>query len=85
MPDTGVTGLLKHYMLEQLDAADTAELDLKLRLVSEAGERLIAYAYEQPTREERDRVIKEMKKMLAGYLFPFPLRGILTSYASMVS
>jgi hypothetical protein len=49
---------------------DTAELDLKLRIVSEAGERLIEYAYGQPTREDRDRVIAEMKKMLAGYLFP---------------
>jgi AcrR family transcriptional regulator len=69
-PDSGVTALLKRFMLEQLDAADTAELDLKLRIVSEAGERLIAHAYEQPTREDRDRVIAEMKKMLAGYLFP---------------
>ena len=39
-------------------------------LVSEAGERLIAYAYEQPAREDRDRIIAEMKKMLARYLFP---------------
>jgi AcrR family transcriptional regulator len=69
-PDSGVTALLKRFMLEQLDAADTAELDLKLRLVSEAGERLIAHAYEQPTREERECVIAEMKTMLAGYLFP---------------
>lgn len=57
-------------MLEQMGAADTAELDLKLRLVSEAGERLIAYAYEQPTPEARTRILAEMKKMLAGYLFP---------------
>jgi AcrR family transcriptional regulator len=69
-PDSGVTALLKRFMLEQLGAADTAELDLKLRIVSEAGERLIAHAYEQPSREDRDRVIAEMKKMLAGYLFP---------------
>ena len=39
-----------------------------LRIVSEAGERLIEYAYEQPTREDRDRIIAEMKKMLSGYL-----------------
>jgi AcrR family transcriptional regulator len=69
-PDSGVTALLKRFVLEQLDSADTAELDLKLRIVSEAGERLIAHAYEQPAREERDRVIAEMKKMLASYLFP---------------
>ena len=69
-PDAGVTALLKRFMMEQLDAADTAELDLKLRIVSETGERLIAYAYEQPTREDCDRIIAQMKKMLAGYLFP---------------
>src|SRR5271165_7257057 len=34
-PDAGVTALLKRFMLEQLGAADTAELDLKLRIVSE--------------------------------------------------
>jgi hypothetical protein len=38
--------------------------------VSEAGERLIAFAYEQPTLDERDRILGEMKKMLASYLFP---------------
>jgi AcrR family transcriptional regulator len=68
--DVGVTALLKRFMMEQLGAADTAELNLKLRMVSEAGEHLIVHAYEQPTREERNRVIAEMKKMLAGYLFP---------------
>jgi AcrR family transcriptional regulator len=66
----GVAALLKRFMLEQLGATNTAALDLKLRVVSETGERLIAYAYEQPTREERDRVIFEMKRMLSRYLFP---------------
>ena len=69
-PNAGVAALLKRFMLEQLGATNAADLDLKLRVVSEAGERLIAYAYEQPTREERDRVITELKKMLSSYLFP---------------
>ncbi len=68
--DVGVTALLKGLMLDQLGAANTEELDLKLRMVSEAGEHLIAHAYQQPTREERDRIIAEIKTMLAGYLFP---------------
>jgi AcrR family transcriptional regulator len=68
--DVGVTALLKGFMLDQLGAANTEELDLKLRMVSEAGEHLIAHAYQQPTREERDRVLAEMKRMLASYLFP---------------
>ncbi len=69
-PNAGVAALLKHFMLERLGMPPRAELDLMLRIVSEAGERLIAYAYEQPTREDRDRVIAEMKRMLSSYLFP---------------
>lgn len=69
-PDVGVAALLKRFMLEQLGAGDVAELDLKLRMVSEAGDRLIAYAYQQPTGEARNRVITELKRMLSGYLFP---------------
>jgi len=69
-PNVGLPSLLKNFMLERLRIPNTPELDLMLRVVSEAGERLIAFAYEQPTREERDRVIAEMKLMLSGYLFP---------------
>ena len=69
-PAVGLPAMLKSFMLEHLEIPNTPELDMALRVVSEAGERLIAFAYEQPTRDERDRVIAEMKKMLAGYLFP---------------
>ena len=69
-PNVGVAALLKHFMLERLGMPNTTELDLMLRVVSETGDRLIAYAYEQPSREDRDRVLAEMKKMLARYLFP---------------
>ncbi len=69
-PSVGLPALLKNFMLQRLGIPNTPELDLMLRIVSEAGERLIAFAYEQPAREERDRVIAEMKRMLSGYLFP---------------
>ncbi len=69
-PAVGLPAMLKNFMLDQLAISNSPELDLALRVVSEAGERLIAFAYEQPTRAERDRVLSEMKKMLAGYLFP---------------
>lgn len=68
-PHVGLPGLLKKFIVRRLGMADSSELDLRLRVVSEAGERLIAYAYEQGAREERDRVIAEMKRMLARYLF----------------
>lgn len=69
-PNVGLPALLKNFMLVRLGVPNSAELDLMLRIVSEAGERLIAFAYEQPTRPERDRVIAEMKRILSGYLFP---------------
>lgn len=69
-PSVGLPALLKNFMLERLGIPNTPELDLMLRVVSEAGERLIAFAYEQPTRQGRDQVIAEMKRMLSGYLFP---------------
>jgi AcrR family transcriptional regulator len=69
-PNVGLPALLKNFMLERLGISNSPELDLMLRVVSEAGERLIAYAYEQPTRQERDRIIAEMKRMLSSYLFP---------------
>jgi AcrR family transcriptional regulator len=68
-PTVGLPALLKNFMLERLGIPNTPELDLMLRVVSEAGEGLIMYAYEQPTREERDLVISEMKRMLSTYLF----------------
>ena len=42
---------------------------MKLRVLIETGERLIAYAYSQDTVDGRLRVIAEMKLMLANYLF----------------
>jgi AcrR family transcriptional regulator len=68
-PDVGLPAFLKNFMLQRLGIENSPQLDLRLRVVSEAGEGLIAYAYEQPLREERDTVIAEMKRMLAGYLF----------------
>jgi AcrR family transcriptional regulator len=68
-PTTGLPAILTSFIVERLGLDFTPDLERMLRVVSEAGERLIAFAYEQPTREERDRILAEMKKMLAGYLF----------------
>ena len=60
---------MRRFVLEKLGIEAPPDLDLKLRIVSETGDRLIAYAYEQPTAEERARVIAELKRVLAAYLF----------------
>ena len=58
---------MKTFILDQI-GMDVGDLDLKIRIASEAGERLIAYAYEQP-QAQRKAIIAEMKTMLAKYIF----------------
>jgi len=68
-PRTGLPAMHTTFMVERLRFRFTPELKLMPNVVSEAGERLVAYAFEQPTEDERNRIVAEMKKMLAGYLF----------------
>ena len=68
-PISGLPSVLKSFLLEWMRVPSTPELEMMLSVASEAGERLLAYAYEQPSREARARIIEEMKRMLVGYLF----------------
>src|SRR5208283_770971 len=68
-PDVGPAAIVRRFVLERLGIDVPPDLDLKLRIVSETGDRLIAYAYEQPSETERAAVIAELKRLLAGYLF----------------
>jgi hypothetical protein len=56
-------------MVRFLGMKDSADLSLKMRIATETGERLLAYAFEQPSAQERTRVVDELKELLAGYLF----------------
>jgi len=67
--DVGPAAIVRRFVLERLGIEAPPDLDLKLRIVSETGDRLIAYAYEQPGEAERAQVIAELKRLLAGYLF----------------
>ncbi|MGA3028076.1 MAG: TetR/AcrR family transcriptional regulator [Bryobacteraceae bacterium] len=68
-PDVGPAAIVRRFVLERLGMEAPPDLDLKLRIVSETGDRLIAYAYEQPSAAERAQVIAELKRLLAAYLF----------------
>lgn len=68
-PDATGAGLVKRFMIESLGMSNVSELDLRLRIAIETGERLFAYAYEQASAEKRRQVIDEMKQLLSGYLF----------------
>jgi Tetracyclin repressor-like, C-terminal domain len=69
--DVGPAALVKSFVasLGIQESSDLSELNLKIRIATETGDRLIAFAYSQATAEERARVIAEMKRLLAGYLF----------------
>jgi AcrR family transcriptional regulator len=67
-PEVGPAALVKRFFLDQFQM-DMGDLDLKIRIASEAGERLIAYAYEQTEAERRAAVIAELKAMLGKYFF----------------
>jgi AcrR family transcriptional regulator len=69
-PDASGAGLVKRFMIESLGMNDLASLDLKLRIAIETGERLFAYAFEQPDAAARAAVIAELKRLLSSYLFP---------------
>ena len=68
-PDATGGGLVKRFMIESLGMSDLAGLDLKLRIAIETGERLFAYAFEQPDAPSRAAVIAELKRLLSSYLF----------------
>jgi len=60
--------ILMSFILSALGITPSPALDLKLRVACEAGDRLIAYAFQQPDPATRDAVIAELKMMLQGYL-----------------
>lgn len=68
-PDVGAAGLVKQVLALMMGMKDSRKLALKVRIASETGERLLAYAYEQNDVVERKKIVEELKSMLAGYLF----------------
>ena len=68
--DVGPAALVKSFVASLgIESSDLSDLNLKIRIATETGDRLIAFAYSQATADERARVIAEMKQLLAGYLF----------------
>jgi hypothetical protein len=58
---SGPAAMVKMFLMEGAD--------VRIGVAIEAGERLIDYAFAQPTVERRAEVIGEMKQMLTMYLF----------------
>lgn len=68
-PAEGGSGFMKHFMVSALGMDPSHDLDLKLRVAAEVGDRLIAHAFDQPSDEARALVIAELKILVSGYLF----------------
>ena len=67
-PETGPGGILQDLLVKNVGIKPGKTLQLRIRLAAEVGDRLIAYAYSQPTMKEREQVLGELKEMLAKYL-----------------
>lgn len=62
--------LVKMLMGQVLGLEPGPELDIKLRILAEVGDTLLALAYAPGGDNERPHIIMEMKRLLSGYLFP---------------
>jgi AcrR family transcriptional regulator len=65
-----VSGLVREFLADAYEMEVTEALEFRLRLAIEIGDRLLAYAFEQPDAEARRRVIDEAKRVLAATIFP---------------
>jgi AcrR family transcriptional regulator len=67
-PDLGPASILKEHLVKHFRFKPGPRLDLRLRVAAEVGDRLIAFAFEQPDATGRARVVAELKRLLTGYL-----------------
>jgi AcrR family transcriptional regulator len=65
-----VADMVMEFASGAFDITPTPEFALRLRIATETGDRLLAYAFEQATPDGRAAVIAETKRLLADYLFP---------------
>ena len=67
-PNTGPGGILEDLLVQKFGVKPGKALQLRIRIAAEVGDRLIDYAYRQPSVKERKVVLDELKEMLAKYL-----------------
>ena len=67
-PNTGPGGILEDLLVKKFGVKPGKTLQLRIRIAAEVGDRLIDYAYRQPSVKERKVVLDELKEMLAKYL-----------------
>ena len=64
-----VSDMVMEFIAGAFDIAPTPDLAFRLRMATEIGDRLLAFAFEQPDAASRGRVLDEAKALLGCYLF----------------
>ena len=64
-----VAAAIQDFVAEAFDIDASNDFAFRLRMATEAGDRLLAFAFEQTDPVERARIIAEAKRLLAAYLF----------------
>jgi len=64
-----VAAAIQEFVAEAFDIDASESFAFRLRIATETGDRLLAFAFEQADPAERGRVITETKRLLASYLF----------------
>jgi len=60
---------IQDFVTEAFDIDASDDFAFRLRIATETGDRLLAFAFEQADPAERARIIAETKRLLASYLF----------------
>lgn len=64
-----VSALVMEFLAGAYDMAPTPDLAFRLRMATEIGDRLLAFALHQPDQAARNKVVDGAKDLLADYLF----------------
>jgi AcrR family transcriptional regulator len=65
-----VLEMVMEFLSGAFEIEPSPDFAFRLRLATEIGDRLLAFAFEQQEAEQRARVLSEAKAVLATYLFP---------------
>ena len=65
----GVPEMVMEFIEGAFDIAPSPDLAFRLRMATEIGDRLLGFAFGQPDRAARTRVLDEAKSLLGSYLF----------------
>lgn len=69
---SSVLEAIREFVGEMYEVELSEDFGFRLRLVTEIGDRLLAYAFEQTAPDERAHIVAEAKSLLTSYLFAQP-------------